>query len=414
MVKIRTKPEDFQVEEQAPPTGLVIKDDTELPFAVYELKKIMWETQSLLSVISKKSGIPVAAWGLAGLKDKRSVTTQLVTCPRDHAPRHALRGRGWELIPVGGAHRSLISGDHEGNRFMITVRDIRHRNVQLLPGRIGQLTKIGLPNWFDTQRFGSASQGLLPGQMIASGDLEGAMRLHLTGPQPSDRSARRRDKKRLMAVWPNLNELELSSIENRPFKKVLRAWIEGSKSHDESLRSAFLAVPRSLRGLWMSAWQSKVWNELLRDIIRQSFPDHLLRRIDIGVGGPLLYPRAPVGRRGASKRSLIENIAKTFSAIPDSLEMPTLEGNPSDAVHPSVQHRIYSMPPKGSQLVRSLGIKMSSHTRKTIVFPTNLEVSEPMIDELHGSKKHKRWKCNVSFELPSGSYATNLIRRLFD
>ena len=217
-----------------------------------------------------------------------------------------------------------------------------------------------------------------------------------------------------MAVWPNLNELELSSIENRQFKKVLRAWFEGSKSPDESLRSAFLAVPRSLRGLWMSAWQSKVWNELLRDIIRQSFPDHLLRRIDIGVGGPLLYPRAPVGRRGASKRSLIENIAKTFSAIPDSLEMPTLEGNPSDAVHPSVQHRIYSMPPNGSQLVRSLGIKMSSHTRKTIVFPTNLEVSEPMIDELHGSKKHKRWKCNVSFELPSGSYATNVIRRLFD
>ena len=110
MVKIRTKPEDFQVEEQAPPTGLVIKDDTELPFAVYELKKIMWETQSLLSVISKKSGIPVPAWGLAGLKDKRSVTTQLVTCPRDHAPRHALRGRGWELIPVGGTPFSDIWG----------------------------------------------------------------------------------------------------------------------------------------------------------------------------------------------------------------------------------------------------------------------------------------------------------------
>ena len=164
----------------------------------------------------------------------------------------------------------------------------------------------------------------------------------------------------------------------------------------------------------MSAWQSKIWNEVLRDIIRQSFPDHLLRRIDIGVGGPLLYPRAPVGRRGASKRSLIENIAKKFSTIPDALEMPTLEENPSDALHSSAPQRIYRMPPEGSQLARSLGIKMSSHTRKTVVFPTNLEVSEPMFDELHGSKKHKRWKCNISFELPSGSYATNVIRRLFD
>ena len=42
MVKIRTTPEEFQVEEQPPLPGLIIKDDINLPFAVFELTKTGW------------------------------------------------------------------------------------------------------------------------------------------------------------------------------------------------------------------------------------------------------------------------------------------------------------------------------------------------------------------------------------
>ena len=49
MVKIRTTPEEFQVEEQPPLPGLIIKDDINLPFAVFELTKTGWETQALIS-----------------------------------------------------------------------------------------------------------------------------------------------------------------------------------------------------------------------------------------------------------------------------------------------------------------------------------------------------------------------------
>ena len=50
MVKIRTAPEEFLVEEQPPPPGLITEDDTKLPFAVFELTKTGWETQALLSL----------------------------------------------------------------------------------------------------------------------------------------------------------------------------------------------------------------------------------------------------------------------------------------------------------------------------------------------------------------------------
>ena len=92
MVKIRTTPEEFQVEEQPPLPGLIIKDDINLPFAVFELTKTGWETQALISAISKRIGIPVSSWGISGLKDKRSVTSQLVTISRNYAPKNKVKG----------------------------------------------------------------------------------------------------------------------------------------------------------------------------------------------------------------------------------------------------------------------------------------------------------------------------------
>ena len=83
--------------------------------------------------------------------------------------------------------------------------------------------------------------------MLISGDLEGAMRLHLTSPQPSDRSSRRRDKKRLRLLWSNLDELELESIQYKPFKEILRAWKDKSNTPHEAMMAAYSAVPRSLR-----------------------------------------------------------------------------------------------------------------------------------------------------------------------
>ena len=126
-----------------------------------------------------------------------------------------------------------------------------------------------------------------------------------------------------------------------------------------------------------------------------------------------MYPRAPVGRRGRAKRSLIENIAQTLNTIPQVLEMPTLDETRMGHMHPSMQERITSIGREGHQMVKSLGIKMSNHERNTVVFPTDLEASEPILDDLNGSSKHKRWKCTLSFDLPSGSYATNVVKRLF-
>ena len=104
-------------------------------------------------------------------------------------------------------------------------------------------------------------------------------------------------------------------------------------------------MPRRLRGLWISAWQSYIWNDVLRNTLLENIENHLLRPVDIGVGGPLLYPEAPPGRRGYAKRSLVESLAERLKEIPKSIRMPV----PSMVKEPKTDDpmisRIHSNPP---------------------------------------------------------------------
>jgi tRNA pseudouridine13 synthase len=420
MAKIRTTPEEFQVDEFYSGDKLIFTEDTALPYQIFKLTKTGWETQALSSNISKKHGIPVDAWGFSGLKDRRSKTTQLVSLPSRYAPKNRISGKDWTLEPHGTFGRHLKSGDHSGNRFSIVVRDIRHRETQLLASRVEQISKIGLPNWFDSQRFGSAAKGKLPGELLMKGDLVGAMKLHLTEPQPSDRSSRRRDRKYLKSIWPDIDRVKIDSIDHQPFRRIIDGWKSSSKStsHKKSLYesslSAYLAMPRRLRGLWISAWQSYIWNDVLRNALLENIENHLLRPIDIGVGGPLLYPEAPPGRRGYAKRSLVESLAKRLKEIPESIRMPVPSMVKESKNDDLMVLRMNSNPPNPDTDLDLLKIKMADFSRETVLHPEEVLCTEPVIDDMHGSPKHKRWTCKISFTLPPGSYATNVIRRLFD
>ena len=83
-------------------------------------------------------------------------------------------------------------------------------------------------------------------------------------------------------------------------------------------------------------------------------------------------------------------------------------------MHPSMQERIARISREGYQLVRSLGIKMSNHERNTVVFPTDLEASEPILDELNGSDKHKDGNVLCHSISPSGFMQLALSKGCFN
>jgi tRNA pseudouridine13 synthase len=374
LVKLRSSPEEFRVDEVGGPQA------TEGEFTLYRLEKTGHDTLALLARLSNELGVKRSDWGTAGLKDRHAVTTQLVTLSTDLGDRW---GEGWSLTRLGSVAERLRSGDHDGNRFTLVIRDITPEQVQRLEGRLDQLDRHGIPNWFDSQRFGSAVNGELPGAAIIERNFERAMGLYLTEAHPSDRAGPRRDKRHLSQIWPNLHGV--GRLEHKPLIRCVSAW---RRAETEPWKAAYLAIPRDLRGMWLSAWQSRDWNRQLTKELEGLFEDHLLQRVELNSGDVLSYPNAPPGKSGVSKHSLIEDISRNIQKIPATLPMRVEDLSDVEGF-------------------------LTDHSRDTVIHPGDLKCSSPQRDERNGNSRNKRSKCTLSFSLPPGAYATNVVKRLF-
>lgn len=96
--------------------------------------------------------------GFCGLKDRHAVTRQWFSlyCPGLEAEDEEFIGRVNERWPVVASNRfvrKLRRGDHRGNRFEITLRDVRGDRAAI-DEALSTLGDVGAPNYFGPQRFG--------------------------------------------------------------------------------------------------------------------------------------------------------------------------------------------------------------------------------------------------------------------
>ena len=402
MVKLRQVAEDFIVTELGGPEPVVGSDFPDCEHRLYRLEKRNHDTIALLARLSRHFHLSRRSFGISGFKDRHAVTSQMVSLPVGKGQglpieigqqvgdlSDDLTGEGWRLTLLGGSDKKLRSGSHSANHFEITVRDINQQQLEGLPRRLEQARIHGWPNWFDTQRFGSAVGHRLPGTHVVAGEYKAAMKLHLTERNKSDRSDKRRDKKKFAANWPDISHIK---PEHKPFSKLLKAQaraLEAGVDDEEVWRRVYMALPYDIRGIWISAWQSREWNSDLAGLFESHFPHHLLYLVKIGVGGPFLFPEAPSGKRGAPKRHLISDIKETLEKLPETMEMP----------HSDLD-------------LTAIDQYLSNHPRPLMI---NSEIgsTEEVRDEMNSRSKGKRWAITFDFELPPGAYATVLIKRLF-
>ena len=116
---LRKEPSDFIVNE--------IFADIKLtggPHLICELKKTNWELQRAAKEISKRLGISYKRISWGGTKDKRAVSTQLISVygvkPEDIEKVHL---KDIELKPLGFARMQMSLGDLKGNEFEIKISD---------------------------------------------------------------------------------------------------------------------------------------------------------------------------------------------------------------------------------------------------------------------------------------------------
>jgi tRNA pseudouridine13 synthase len=386
-VKLRRIPEDFQVDEQA---------DVEFgqgPHALYRLTKRSMGTPEAVAAIVERWRIPRKRISYGGLKDRHAVTTQYVTI--QHGPRKHLEQTSLDLRYLGQTSKPFRADQIQGNRFELTMRDMSEADVQSAIQAAESVRETGLPNYFDNQRFGSLGfSGEWIGKAWCLRDYERALWLALADPNADDRSQEKKQKKLLAEHWGDW--VSCKAALDRSHRRSIVTFLADKQAAEKSIdfRGAFARISVDLRGLYLSAFQSALWNRLLTEWLRQRVLEEDRVPFDLK-SGPCLFADG-VGFE-ASDREAELPLPSARQKDLDEATMNLLE--PILAQEELELSRLRVKYPRDSFFSKSW--------RAAIIQPGDLQL-ESAADDLYKGKR----KLVLQFDLPRGSYATILIKRL--
>jgi tRNA pseudouridine13 synthase len=253
-LKIKRLPEDFQVAELSdfPATGG--------EFSLYRLSKRSLGTPEAIDEIIRRWHVPRPRVSYGGLKDRHAITQQYLTVR--NGPRRNLSEKNLELCYLGQCGRPFTPRDIAGNRFTIVIRDLSQNGLAAALDGLAEAARDGLPNYFDDQRFGSVGES---GEFIARawcrGDFERALWLALADPHRDDRPDEREQKQRLRAHWGRWPECKAAL--DRSHRRSVITYLADKPPDRPDYRGAFARLKVDLRGLYLAAFQSFLWNRML-------------------------------------------------------------------------------------------------------------------------------------------------------
>ena len=377
-MKLKQLPEDFIVEEI--PICTPKQDGL---YRYYLLEKRGIETLSLLNYLAKKEHIPFPAIGFAGLKDKHAITKQYLTIPKKYT-FNSLQEKNFKLSFLGFVEEPLQLGDLKENKFLITVRCLKKKDLEKISLAEGDLKAYGVLNYFDSQRFGSVIKNKFIAKHVLKEEYESAVKIFLTEYSPHEPRSKKEDKRALAKVWPSFKDINLST---RLYKKIIEGYIQ-----TKSWKKAYLTIPRSLRLLHSHAYQSYLWNECVKKIVKSVLAPKEYSSVQYAVGCLFFH-----------KKDIILPFS-SFPLIGKENEYTTEEKKVIDQVLTLEDMHLDDF--KYNEMF---------HTQKRdlILKPKDFVFSIPERDECNGNDQSKYFKVTLSFSLHKGSYATLITKRLF-
>ena len=385
-MKLRQRPEDFRVEELTAAAG----GDTG-EFAFYRLDKTGWTTPDALAAVRRRWQIDFRRLSYGGLKDRHAVTSQFLTIFR--GPRRNLAHERVTLTYLGQRAEPYTSADILANRFAITLRGMSDTAVSRATSALAEGERAGLPNYFDDQRFGSVSD---PPEFVAKemvfGRFERALWLALAAPYEFDRAEAKREKAALREHWGDWTALKAKLPRGHA-----RSLVDYLVAHPADFKGAVARLRPELQGLYLSAYQSYLWNRMLAAWLTRSLAPADLAEIELKLGRVPVSVRVP-----EEKRAEWESL---------SLPLPSARLKPDPCAPWAVI--VWEVLREEGLTLAELKIKgmqkpfFSKGDRAACVRPANLShADEP--DDLNAGRR----KLTLRFDLPRGSYATMLVKRV--
>lgn len=384
-MKLRTTPEDFIVTEKTR------REPSKGPFALYELSKESIGTLEAISQVARTWNLAPGQISHAGLKDRHASTSQFLTIK--NGPRSGCDSKLWDLQYVGQTTSEMTAADIEGNVFDITVRALDADQSEQTVANLQKIAQAGYPNYFDDQRFGSVTHtGRFAAERWCKKDYETALWLALAEYNSHDDKDERHAKQILRDLWGNWLEAKAELP-----KSHRRSVVTYLCDHPTKFRKAFALVNSDLRGLLLSAFQSAVWNQMLKTaIMRQiagteeaTIAGLQVRTIEVQ-GCELPVPDSPL------------------SAVPAVLSLPSGRKGMMDEGSMRLSDLALSdfhMTTAEMKLSFPRDRWFSKGQRVTMIRPRDIAVEEGEDEVNYG-----RRKVRLSFELPRGCYATMLLK----
>jgi tRNA pseudouridine13 synthase len=384
--KLRSKPEDFIVEEL-----LSLPENRKGRFALYLLEKRNLDTREALKIISKVAGVPYREISYAGLKDKHALTRQHITVPRKY--RLSLKEPNLGLSFLYYTHRRLRLGAHLGNRFTITLRKMSTATLERLKLNVGY--NFPVPNYYDSQRFGSLKgSGEFLAARIIAGDHEGALKLLLTSYYRKEKSYVKRIKKFLKEHWREWRACREFLEKERRYEGFLEA-VRYLEDNPGSYRAALRLVDSHLLKLAFSAFQSYLWNEALKAVLREHLGEKRLYGVKYAAGELLFI-----------KKGEYEPYQSFFREYGDKeLELPHHKNtNREKSVYEDILSRLGIKLRELKRLNRL--VSLTRGKRRMFFTAEKLRMTSWRDGETMAAR--------LSFELPPGCYATVLLKNLLE
>lgn len=397
--RLKRSPEDFLVDE----VSSYPERNGSGPYTIAKVTAHNWEMNRLVRELSKALGISREGIGFAGTKDKRAITSQLMSFL---APVDRVEGLSVHQVRVEGAYpskKALAIGDLIGNRFHIRVTNTDLKGEDLtasLDSTAASLQQLGgYPNFFGVQRFGAVRPVTHEvGKWIVKGDFERAVMTYAGNPVPQEGEGTQEARRRL--------------DERRDFQEALdyfprtltfeRMVIGHLARNPQDYAGAIQVLPPNLQMMFVHAYQSYLFNLMVSERVRRGLP------LDRPLVGDVVLP---VDRQG----------------LPDHDHGVPVTAKNLDLVERQVRNgRAYvGGVLYGSDSRLSEG-EMGEIERK-IIEREKLEAKDFMVPQLHqcsskgsrrevlGMVKDLRYEVNedgilFSFQLNKGCYATSLLR----
>ena len=356
-----------------------------------EIQKVGIPTFEAIDRIARALNISGRNIGYAGLKDAQAVSRQVFSI-QGTTPEAVMASRVPAITVQWAARHTnkLKLGHLSGNRFAIKIREVNPTDVVKIRPLLADLERRGMPNYFGEQRFGRRGDNDQLGAAYVRGDDQAVLHLLLGNPisgvdDGQTHAARAHfdgnDLEAAMKAWPRRCGME---------RRVLARLIKTQRP-----AAAVRSIDEKLRRLWVSALQSRLFNQVVAQRI-----DSLDKLLD----GDIAYKHVNGAPFHVENAHVEQPRADAFEISPSGpligfrMLLPT--GKPLE-IEQSVFTEASLTP---SDFKRTGQLRVKGTRRPLRVKPTDTQLAGG-VDE-HGPH------ITVAFTLPAGSFATVLLREI--